>query len=460
MGDIQRQGRVTYGNIPNYQVFRNVKDFGAKGRSNHITQEVPADSLVGDGVSDDTIAINNAVASPFKPGGVPGNGSLRCGEGIFGQGRFCDSSTITPALVYFPAGTYLISRPIMMYYFTQMIGDANDLPTIIAGTNYSIAAAGRGAAVFDANPYIPGYPGEGLTWSQNQNTFYRQVRNFNFDLTNAPNDTVAIHWQVAQATQLQNINIKLAPKTRPGNRQVGINMENGSGGFFSDISVTGGFRAFSLGSQQFTTRNLRADGAKEAFYFTYVWTWTLSQITITNCDVGFNLASGSFNSIQESAMIIMDSVISATVGIISLYAPGFSSPQAAGTLMLERVDFTGSPTAIAASSDPSARKILAGNQYIQLFGQGNAWTTAASDQTGQSFNGTTCSYQNNSQLVRTAQELTIQRTLAPIPRPSPLVDSNGNIVTRSHPQYEGTSASGFLSAKTFGLAGDGATGMS
>ena len=88
MGDIQRQGRVTYGNIPNYQVFRNVKDFGAKGRSNHITQEVPADSLVGDGVSDDTIAINNAVASPFKPGGVPGNGSLRCGEGIFGQEDF------------------------------------------------------------------------------------------------------------------------------------------------------------------------------------------------------------------------------------------------------------------------------------------------------------------------------------------------------------------------------------
>ena len=348
----------------------------------------------------------------------------------------------------------------MMYYFTQMIGDAVNLPTIIAPANYSITAVGRGAAVFDANPYIPGYPGEGLTWSQNQNTFYRQVRNFNFDLTNAPNETVAIHWQVAQATQLQNINIKLAPKTRPGNKQIGINMENGSGGFFSDISVTGGYRAYSLGSQQFTTRNLKADGAKEAFYFTYVWTWTLSQVTITNCDVGFNLASGSFTSIQESAMIIMDSVISATVGIISLYAPGFSSPQAAGTLMLERVDFTGSPVAIAASSDPSARRILAGNQYIQLFGQGNAWTTAASDQNGQTFNGTTCSYQNNSQLVRSAQELTIQRTLAPIPRPSPLVDSNGNIVTRSHPQYENTPASGFLSAKTFGLAGDGSTGRS
>ena len=418
-----------------------------------------AESLIGDGVTDDTIAINNAVASPFKNGGVPGNGSLRCGEGVYPTGRNCESSTISPALVYFPPGTYVISRPIMLYYFTQMIGDANTLPTIVAPANYSIAAQGRGVSIFDSNVYIPGYPGEGLTWAQNQVNFYRQIRNFNFDLTNAPNSTSAIHWQVAQATQLQNINIKLRPKTDPGNRQVGVNMENGSGGFFSDITVTGGYRAFSLGSQQFTTRNLKVDGATEAFYFTYVWTWTLAQITITNCDVGFNLASGTFTAIQSSAIIIMDSVISATVGIVSLYAPGFSSPQAGGTLMLERVDFTGSPTAIAAGTSAGARKILPGNQYVQLFGQGNAWTTAASQQNGQVFNGTTCTDQNNSQLVRSAQELTIQRTLAPIPRPSPLVDSNGNIVVRSHPQYEDIPASGFLSAKSFGLAGDGATGM-
>jgi hypothetical protein len=346
----------------------------------------------------------------------------------------------------------------MLYYFTQMIGDANTFPTIVAQANYSIATQGRGVAVFDSNVYIPGYGGEGLTWAQNQVNFYRQVRNFNFDLTNAPNDTAAIHWQVAQATQLQNINIRLRPKTAAGNRQVGVNMENGSGGFFSDISVTGGFRAFSLGSQQFTSRNLKADGAKEAFFFTYVWIWTLSQVTITNCDVGFNLGSGTFTFLQDSSVIIMDSVISATVGILSLYAPGFSSPQAGGTLMVERVDFTGSPVAIAAGTDPGARKILDGRQFVQLFGQGNAWTTAGQDQNGQIFNGTTCTYQNSSQLVRTATELTIQRVLAPIPRPSSLIDSNGNWVVRSHPQYEDNPATGFLSAKTFGLKGDGATG--
>jgi glucan 1,3-beta-glucosidase len=31
MGNIKRQGTVAFGNSSNYQVFRNVKDFGAKG---------------------------------------------------------------------------------------------------------------------------------------------------------------------------------------------------------------------------------------------------------------------------------------------------------------------------------------------------------------------------------------------------------------------------------------------
>lgn len=86
--DIAHQGVASFNPNPdNYTVFRNVKDFGARG----------------DGVTDDTAAIQRAV--------VQGN---RCGPSA------CESSTNTPAIVYFPEGTYLISSSIIDYYYTQV----------------------------------------------------------------------------------------------------------------------------------------------------------------------------------------------------------------------------------------------------------------------------------------------------------------------------------------------------
>lgn len=38
MEDIPRQGQVVFGSIPNYDVYRNVKDFGAVGKSFRSSQ--------------------------------------------------------------------------------------------------------------------------------------------------------------------------------------------------------------------------------------------------------------------------------------------------------------------------------------------------------------------------------------------------------------------------------------
>lgn len=107
MENIAHVGRIPFGaDNGNYKVFRNVKDYGA----------------VGDGKTDNTAALNKAMAD--------GN---RCGEK-------CGSSSVKRAVVYFPAGschfndkyrlisdkspgTYLISTPIISYYYTQMVGD-------------------------------------------------------------------------------------------------------------------------------------------------------------------------------------------------------------------------------------------------------------------------------------------------------------------------------------------------
>lgn len=62
---------------------------------------------VGDGVTDDTTAINAAISD----GG-------RCGA-------TCGSSSVYPAFVYFPPGTYLVSSPIIQYYNTELFGNVS-----------------------------------------------------------------------------------------------------------------------------------------------------------------------------------------------------------------------------------------------------------------------------------------------------------------------------------------------
>jgi hypothetical protein len=93
-----------------YKVWRNVMDYGAKGSANNLLYFELQNHLIshlGDGVTDDTAAINLAISD----GG-------RCGVS-------CGSSTIYPAFVYFPTGTYLVSSPIIQYYNTQIFGNVS-----------------------------------------------------------------------------------------------------------------------------------------------------------------------------------------------------------------------------------------------------------------------------------------------------------------------------------------------
>jgi glucan 1,3-beta-glucosidase len=73
----------------------------------------------------------------------------------------------------------------------------------------------------------------------NQNNFFRQARNFIIDLTAQPATTgTGIHWQVAQATSLQNIVFNMRTDGGTANAQQGIFIENGSGGFMTDRKFT------------------------------------------------------------------------------------------------------------------------------------------------------------------------------------------------------------------------------
>jgi hypothetical protein len=53
---------------------------------------------------------------------------------------------------------YLVSSPIIPWYYTQLIGDARTPPTLVASASFS-------GSVIDADPYL----GENLQWYTNQN---------------------------------------------------------------------------------------------------------------------------------------------------------------------------------------------------------------------------------------------------------------------------------------------------
>ena len=403
---------------------------------------IRTDKLLGDGVTDDTAAINLAISYP----------GYRCEGGNTTNGvSYCDSQTTTPAIVFFPPGNYLVTSAIVMIYFTQLVGDPTNLPTITVNSTFN-AGTNHGTAVFDSDFYLY-YQNE---WYGDTNNFYRQVRNFIVDMTNAPFDTQGVHWQVGQATSLQNMVFHMMPKDEVNNTQKAIQMENGSGGWMSDLIFNGGNVGAFLGNQQYTYRNMTFNSCGTAISFYFAWVMTFDGITITDCDVGFDMSSGGFGSQTVGSVAIIDSTIGAGTGIVTWYLSGYSAPQSGGTLVLDNVDFTAAPVAIA---NPVGRVLLDGGQKVASYAQGNAWTTAGQDLNGETFNGTACVAQNTSQTAYQAQETTIQRLLAPIPRPSVLVDPNGNYVVRSRPQYEAYTAGEVLSAKADGgCYGDGSHG--
>lgn len=387
LAEIARNGAPAFGEA-DYKVFRNVKDYGA----------------VGDGAADDTEAINKAIAD--------GN---RCGQG-------CESSTTSPAIVYFPPGTYMVSKPIIQFYYTQLVGDAVTLPTLKAMASFD------GMAVIDADPY--NYE-DGSNWWTNQNNFFRQIRNFNIDLTAMDQSKGAgIHWQVAQATSLQNIHFNMVQGGEGANKQQGIFMDNGSGGFMSDLSFTGGGIGMFIGNQQFTTRNLTFSKCNTAIYMNWNWVWTLKDVKIDSCGLGLDLSTGGPGAQTVGSALFLDSVITNTpIGVNSSYATTQTGTN--GTLIIENVDMT-TGVDIAVKDASSGATILPGSQKVANFVQGNSVTGGAAVKA-----------------VQTAQDA--------VTKPESLLNSAGAVFTRSKPQYETVPAANFVSVKSAGAKGDGKT---
>ncbi|GME38724.1 Pectin lyase fold/virulence factor [Neofusicoccum parvum] len=385
--NVKHQGKSAFSTNSSYVVFRNVKSYGAKG----------------DGVTDDTAAINRAMTD--------GN---RCGPGS------CASSTTTPAVVYFPAGTYVVSSSIVDYYNTIIIGNPNCLPTLKATSSFS------GFGVIDGDQYqAGGVLGFGAT-----NVFYRQIRNLIIDLTAIPASSSAtgIHWPTAQATSLQNIVFKMSDAA--GTQHQGVFIESGSGGFANDLVFYGGLNGAVFGNQQFTMRNLTFYNAVTAINQIWSWGWTYKSVSINNCSTGIAMNGGGRTAQTVGSVTVLDSSITNTpIGIITAHDLS-SSPATAGSLMLENIQISNVKTIVNGPGSTVALAGTTGTTTVAAWGQGHSYTPSGP----------------------TNFEGAVTKTT----RPAALL-SGSKYYELSKPSYADLAASKFYSARTFGAKGDGTT---
>ena len=392
---IKRQGKPAYGNNASYVIWRNVMDYGAKG----------------DGSTDDTAAFNAAIAD--------GN---RCGFYGTGDPRNCDSQTTTPAIVWVPGGrTYMISAPVIMWYYTHMIGDANNLPILKAKANFA------GIGILDADPYIV-YNDQ---WYQNQNNFWRNVRNFVLDTTLVPKTVQmhGIHWQVAQASSIMNC--VFISSQEVGNKHIGVFMDNGSSLFMEDLIFIGGMYGAFFGNQQFNVRNLTFTSCDTGLFQNWGWVWSYKSLSFNQCRIGLDMSQGADKPAVGSIVVTDSEFNNCNFGIITSFSSN-STPTSSATMVLDNVLFSNTNPAI---SYPNSTVIVPGNQRIATYIQGNVYNAYdAQQQVG-----------DRRCYEPTANQTRIQQVVGqPIKSPS-LLNSNGKFYERSKPQYEGVPVANFKS---------------
>ncbi|PYH80406.1 pectin lyase-like protein [Aspergillus uvarum CBS 121591] len=363
----------------------------------------------GDGITDDTAAINKAISD--------GN---RCGVN-------CGSSTIYPAFVYFPSGTYLVSSPIIQYYNTEFYGNPFDYPTILAASSFV------GLGVITSDVYI----GDDTEWYVNQNNFLRSIRNFRMDITRTdPNAYVcAIHWQVAQGTSLENIEFYMMQDGVT--TQQGIYMENGSGGFLTNLTFVGGNFGAYFGNQQFTTTHMTFLNCKTALQVHWDWAWTMQDIFIDNCTNGVVIVGGAGGpkSTGQSvgSLILVDAVITNTqTGIVTTLQSENST-----SFLLQNAAFLNVEVAIRDTAQDQT--LMAGGYYKKVVSWGFG-RVATSSTNSTFYNG-----QDIPSMTRSAALTDTYSYVIP------------NIFIRDRPTYRDIGMSQVINVKAWGAAGDGKT---
>lgn len=235
-----------------YKSFRNVKDYGAKG----------------DGMTDDTAAIQEAIADGRRADAGNGTGL-----------------TTKSATVYLPSGTYLVSGPLVVLAGTELVGNPQMLPTIAAVPSFvGLALLTYTSETASENESSP---------IQRQS---RSLRNLVVDVRAAPvaAHVVGVHWQASPGSSIENVRFYMTNSTGEAtdtNTQIGLYVENGHGGFLGDLYFVGGRYGALFGTQQLAASGLYFSGAQTALQMLWDWGWSLQNIIILDCGTGIDIVN-------------------------------------------------------------------------------------------------------------------------------------------------------------------------
>ncbi|CAM0139143.1 unnamed protein product [Umbelopsis sp. WA50703] len=242
--------------IPNgdsWTVFRNVKDYGAKG----------------DGVTDDSAAIQSAINAGGKGSG--GNG--------FG-------TTGAPAVVYFPSGTYAMGSAIQSFVDTVIMGNPISRPTLKALSNFS-----NSTIIYGKDP--------GFDATIN---FYQGIKNLIIDSTAVSHNTTItlLDWSVSQATQLTNVLFNMPHNSL----HTGVSTpEGGSGTYLGDLEFVGGKYGINLNNQQYSFKNIKFTGCNTGVYITHGFALVMQEMDFVDCETAVDSTSGGVGNVGSIALI-------------------------------------------------------------------------------------------------------------------------------------------------------------
>ncbi|KAE8147152.1 pectate lyase superfamily protein-domain-containing protein [Aspergillus avenaceus] len=325
------RGYAPHAGDPNYPVWRNVLDYGARN----------------DGSGDQASSLQQAINDN-------GSGGSRKSNGV----------TRYPAEVFLPGGTYQLSRTLELRVGTIITGDPLNPPVL------------KAAVGFNGDTLVMGYDkGNGNP----ETSFMTLMRNVVLDTTALRADTsiTALQWGVAQGSGLTNVRINM-PTYSTGH--VGIHIQAGSTIAVTDVQIFGGAVGIKNSNQQVNFKNVSFTACTTAFQASGGHTALLQGVRFDTCGMGVDMSSNGLGS-----MVLLDATSVNSGTVVRFHDSSNDSGNRNSQILIENLSHdTNNPIAVDTKGQVKLGAVshvetwVWGNVTPGQYESGTSWSTVRS----------------------------------------------------------------------------------